>query len=324
MPSLLDIPRELRDQICIYALLSPIAPPNIDSSFEELTEPRRIYGNPRLRAWSKVVLYDPANSTITPPSLLFVNKQMRHETLSNLELINRLPNCSMDLVIADEVVLLPTWTQIPYRHAPKFDTVDVTFRISGVHDKGKEYPFGFYKGWKGGDGGGPAMGWQLYAVLERFIRGGTNAEMRTPEAHLHVTAKTIRVDVQTPPGIDPKRFSPRPISALGGRKRRIKGADVLDPAFLARYVEGHIRGLLSANHYEWFNYGQILYEHLDEVIVCQDGVEIGRMDVAECLKEREVESKYFSQQQMEEYKDKAWRLRKLRGLNVLDNTSAVE
>lgn len=320
MPSLLDLPREIRDQICVYALLSPIAPPNTDRSFEELTEPRQIYGNPRLRAWSKVVLYDPANSTITPPSLLLVNKQMYQETLSNLKLINKLPNCSMDLVIADEVVLLPTWTQIPYRHALKFDTVDVTFRISGVHDRKKEYPFGFYKGWRCGDGAGPAMGWQIYAVLERFIRAGTNAEMRTPEVHLHATAKTIRVDIQTPSGVDPKRFSLRPISALWGRRSRVDGADTLDPAFLARYVKGRVGGLLSDDNYEWFTYGQILYEHLDEFIVCKDGAEVGRWDVAECLRAREVDSPYFSQQQMEEYKDEAWKLRKLRGLKVLDST----
>lgn len=324
MPSLLDIPRELRDQICIYALLSPTAPPNIDDSFEELTEPRRIYGNPRLRAWSCVVLYDPANSIITPPSLLFVNKQMHHETLSNLKIIAKNPNCSMDLIIADEVVLLPTWTQIPYRHSPKFDTVDVKFRISGVHDMGKKYPFDAYKGWRGGDGAGPAMGWQIYAVLERFLRAGTNAEMRTPDAHLHVTAKTIRVDVQTPPGIDPKRFSPRPRSAFAGRRGRVEGADTLDPAFLTNCVKGRIGGLLSSSSYEWFTYGQILYEHLDEIIVCKDGTEIARWDVAECLHGRHVESKYFSPQEMETYKQKAWELRKLRGLRVLDSSPVDE
>jgi len=76
---------------------------------------------------------------------------------------------------------------------------------------------------------------------------------------------------------------------------------------------------LTNNSYEWFTYGQILYEHLDGLIVCKDGAEVGRWDVAESLKAREVESRYFSQQQMEEYKDKVWKLRKSRGLKVLDS-----
>lgn len=324
MPTLLGLPRELRDQICTYVLLNPTAPPNIDNSFETLTWPRIIYGNPRLRAWSRVVLYDSANSIITPPSLLFVNKQMHQETLSNLKIIAKHPDCSMDLIIVDEVVLLPTWTQIPYRHALKFDTVDVQFRISGVYDKRREYPFDIYKGWRIGDGAGPAMGWQIYAVLERFIRAGTNAEMRTPDAHLHVTAKTIRVDVQTPPEIDLKRFSPRPRSALTGRRGLVEGADTLDPAFLAAYVTRQIRGLLTSSSYEWFTYGQILYEHLNKIIVCKDGTEIARWDVAECLHGRHVESRYFSPQEMETYKQKAWELRKSRGLHVPDGQSADE
>lgn len=77
---------------------------------------------------------------------------------------------------------------------------------------------------------------------------------------------------------------------------------------------------MSDDNYEWFTYGQILYEHLDEFIVCKDGAEVGRWDVAECLRAREVDSPYFSQQQMEEYKDEAWKLRKLRGLKVLGST----
>ncbi|KAF3045968.1 hypothetical protein E8E12_009341 [Didymella heteroderae] len=331
MPSLLDIPRELRDQVCFYVLLSSSATaqpgasqtPDTNSSFEKLTGSRSIYENPRLRAWSRVVLYDPANSRIMPPSLLLVNKQLHYETLSNLELIAKHPNCSMDLIMVDEVVLLPTWTHVPYRHATKFDTVDVTFRISGAYDKKKKYPFDSYKGFRIGDGAGPAMGWQIYAVLERFIRAGTNAEMRTPDAHLHVTARTIRVDVQTPPGVDPRRFTRRPRSGYG-RRMQNNGADVLDPEFLASYVKGQVGGLLRSASHEWFTYGQILYEHLDEVIVCKDGTEIGRWDVAECLDARQVESKYFSREEMEEYKRKAWELRRSRGLKMLDGTRAAD
>lgn len=309
----MDLPRELRDEICTEVLLTSYAPPDINQSFDALTESRVIYKKPILRASSREILYDPSNTTTTISSLVLVNKQLHDEALS---ILNRLfKTYEMDLVIADEIVLLPTWTLLPHQRTTAVDTVNVNFRIAGIYDKKKTYPSQFYGGFVCGDGGGPAMKWQLYAVLERFIRAGPDGETEDPDTHLHVTVKTVRINVQTPPLKEGLQFGP-PRSGRRGRRERALGGDMLDPAYLVQFVGRHLRGLLKDQIHEWFQYGTILYEHVDEIVVCKDGVEVMREDVAEGLKETFVNDRYFSAEDLREYKRKTWELRKARGLKV--------
>ena len=317
MQSFMKLPREIRDQICIYAVLSPTTAPDTTQSFEELTESRVNFKNPNLRAWCSLVLYSPNPPTSTVTSLLLVNKQLHSETRSNLELLAKSPYCSLDLIILDEIVLLPTWTTIPVPDTTTLNTVDVTFRIAGVHQKKKEYPYGPYKGFQIGDGAGPAMQWQIYAVLERFIRAGFSGETECRNTHKHITAKRINIDIQTPPDVSPERFG-RPANGYPRRRRKEEPKTVLDPDYLAGFVRGNLGGLMVGLNYEWFNYGQILYEHLDEIVLCKDGVEIERWDVAERLKNVVPES-HLSREKLAEYKEEAWALRRARGLKVLDN-----
>jgi hypothetical protein len=315
----MDLPRELRDEICTGVLLTPTAPPDINQSFDTLIESRVMYKNPKLRAWTRGVIYDPKNTTTTVPSLVLVNKQLHDEALSILNRLSKHPTYEMDLIIADEVLLLPTWTLLLHQRTTAVDTVNVNFRIAGIHDKKKTYPSQFYGGFVYGDGGGPAMKWQLYAVLERFIRVGTGGKIEHTDTHLHVTAKTVRINVQTPPLEEGLQFGP-PKSGYRRRRETGLGGDVLDPAYLVQFVRNQLTGLLKpqASH-EWFQYGTILYEHVDEVVVCKDGVEMMREDVAECLKGTFIVDRYFSAEDMREYKRNTWKLRKSRGLKVVDD-----
>ena len=162
------------------------------------------------------------------------------------------------------------------------------------------------------------MGWQLYAVLERFMRAGPGGETEDTDTHLHVTAKTVRIDVQTPPLEEGLLFGP-PRSGHMRRRESGLGGDVLDPAYLVQFVTGHLRGLLKNQDREWFQYGTILYEHVDEVVVCKDGVEVMREDVAECLKGTFIDDRYFSAEDLRKYKQNTWELRKSRGLKVVDD-----
>lgn len=318
MPSLMDLPRELRDKICSDVLLTPSTPIDIKQSFDSLVESRVKYKKPKLRAWSLEVLYDPKNTTTIIPSLILVNKQLHDEAFSILNRFSKHLTYEMDLIIADEVVLLPTWTLLPHQRTTVVDTVNVKFRIAGLYDNKRKYPFGFYRGFQCGDGGGPAMGWQLYAVLERFMRAGPGGETEDTDTHLHVTAKTVRIDVQTPPLEEGLLFGP-PRSGHRRRRESGLGGDVLDPAYPVQFVTGHLRGLLKNQDREWFQYGTILYEHVDEVVVCKDGVEVMREDVAECLKGTFIDDRYFSAEDLRKYKQNTWELRKSRGLKVVDD-----
>ena len=318
MPSLMDLPRELRDKICTEVLLTSSTPLDINQSFDTLIESRVMYKNPKLRAWTRGVIYDPKNTTTTVPSLVLVNKQLYDEASSILNRFSKHPTYEMDLIIADELFLLPTWTLLPHQRTTAVDTVNVNLRIAGIYDNKKTYPSGFYRGFQCADGGGPAMGWQLYAVLERFIRVGPGGETDDKDTHLHLTVKTVRIDVQTPPLEEGLQFGP-PKTGRRGRRARALGGDVLDPAYLVQFVGGHLRGLLKDQTREWFQYGTILYEHVDEIVVCKDGVEMIREDVAECLKETFIEDRYFSAEDLREYKRKTWELRKSRGLKVVSD-----
>lgn len=323
----MDIPLELRDKICTEVLLTPSTPPNLAEPFDVLIESRVKYQKPKLRAWSKEVLYDPQHPASNIRSLLLANRQLYHETRSTMRHLSRAPVCEMDLIIADEVVLLPTWLLVPPQQTTAFDTINVAFRIAGAFDEDKHYPLkGLYWSFRGGDGGGPAMGWQLYAVLERFISAGVGGETKSADTDLHVTAKRICVDVQTPAGIEEERFS-MPRTGHHRWRGMEKGVPVhenhyvLDPKYLTDFVKNHLNGLLRPNGLEWFECGQILYEHVDEVALCKDGVEVTKWDVAECLEGLEIDDRYFSTEEMREYKLKTWEMRKGRGLKVSENCS---
>ena len=315
MLSLMDLPRELRDEICTDVLLTPSTPPDINQSFDSLIESRVKYKKPKLRAWNLEVLYDPKDTTTAIPSLVLVNKQLHDEAMSILNQFSLRPTYEMDLIMADEVILLPTWKLLPHRCTTAVDTVNVNLRIAGLYDQNKGYTPHVWRGFMIGDGAGPAMGWQLYAVLERFIRAGPGGETEDTDTHLHITAKTIHINVETPPLEEGLRFGP-PKSKFRTRREREVGGDVLDPEYLVRFVSGYLAGLLKPHGREWFQYGAILFEHVDEIVVCKDGVEVMREDVAECLKETFFDDRYFSAEDLREYKRKTWELRKARGLKV--------
>jgi hypothetical protein len=327
MPSLMDIPRELRDQICIYAIHTPTAPPDLTQSFEQLVESRVQHRNPTLRAWSDIVLYPTNSQSLESTSLLLVNHQLHSETLSNLALVANPPTYSLDIILLDEILLLPTWTNLP-TSSTHIDTVNVTLRISGSYDPQKQFNrktktkgpyarFNRYKGFAGGDGAGPAMSWQIYSVLERFIKAGPRGETESADTNRHFTAKCIRIDVQTPEGIAAEQFGLPVSRRYRGRNKEVE-VHVLDPEYLSQFVKDDLNGLLGGYDSEWFSYGKILLEHLDEIVLCKDGVEFMRWDIAERLRDREVGTRYLSKEGIQKYKEETWKLRKARGLRVLD------
>lgn len=183
--------------------------------------------------------------------------------------------------------------------------------------------YGRYKGFRGGDGAGPAIGWQIYSLLERFIRigplGAVPDDME--DAHMHVCVKTINIDVQTPPNIDPSFFRP-PNLSMSRRRMRDESTwknHVLDPAYLANFIASEIEHLLTSRDPEWFSYGKVLFEHVDYVRVSSDGgTAMKEFDVAQCLKDAgPFPERKLSKERLEEYKKEVWKERATSGLRVL-------
>lgn len=327
----MTIPRELRDQICTHVIqFQHLARPSLTQTFDELVAHRSILGAPKLGGWCKTVLYHPEDAVANASSLLRVNRQLRAETLEN---IKRLKSCVyvLDVIILDEILPLPTWISVPF-YTTNVEQINTTFRISGYYDKMKEphgengdlvsgpyAPFGHYKGFQGGNGAGPAFHWQIYSILERVIKVGPLGELSGKGAeneHRHVTVKTIDINIETPSGIDASRFG-APVSGIFRRRNTDIEDSVLDPKYLADVISRNITDLLVCTNHEWFNYAKVLYEHVDTVVVRLDGEASMRLDVAEWLEWVDgFQEHHLSKVALGEYKAKAWKLRRERGLKV--------
>jgi hypothetical protein len=332
MPSLMTIPRELRDQICSHVILSQhLERPALNQTFDELIQHRSIPSKPKLASWCTTVLYHPEDAVANTSSLLRVNHQLRAETLENVKLIK---TCTyeLDVIILDEILPLPTWLCVPF-YTSNVEQINATFRISGCFDKTKNrrtgkdgesppgpyHRFGRYKGFKGGDGAGPAFGWQIYSILERFLRVGPLGEISGENSEHEdrlINVKTIDINIETPLDVDPARFGYPRSGGYGIRDGDVSDS-VLSPVILAGFVKSDMTALLRGRDHEWFMYGQVLFEHVDTVVVRLDGQELARLDVAECFEHAEgFKEHYISKIALEEYKALVWELRKERGLKV--------
>ncbi|CAO2647300.1 Nn.00g082220.m01.CDS01 [Neocucurbitaria sp. VM-36] len=319
MLSLMTLPRELRDKICIHALFAQTSEqPALNQPFEQLLNNRTIYARPRLQSWTNNAHSHLEDTICNATNILLRTSSSTYD---------------LDVILLHEIVLLPTWTYVPFL-STRLEEVNATFRISGSYNEKNELPrrkkteddpplglyvrFGRYKGFRGGDGAGPAVGWQIYSILERFIRVGPTRICTEVDAHRHIVIRTLNINIETPPDVDVARFC-HPRSGLGGWYRnteRDNDKDTLDPDYLASFIIGNISGLLSGVHHEWFEYGQILYEHVDEVVILKDGEKLETFDVANMLQAVVGQEKYLTQQRLDTYREFAWRVREERGLVV--------
>lgn len=360
----MSLPRELRDQISSYVIHAERQPIPLDKPFDELIAGRTVYRSQCLGAWNKTVFSIEEDEVGNASPLLRINQQYRAETLENIRTFSKSTEYKIDIIILDEIVPLPTWTYVPFL-TTRLDKVTATFRISGSYIRdlvrrsrkrkvkidediqSEEEPARqgeqdrspadneLRKRWKGfriGNGAGPAMGWQIYSILERFLELGPQSDAQHQRAthdkrkdhkHYPMAIKTLEINIETPSGIDPARFSPP-----AGRRRELDTDfvdTVLDPQYLFRFVRGDILTLLRGQSHEWFHYGKVLFEHVDYVVFKLDGEfdeqQWGRVcDVAKELKAAGgFQERYFSQDQLREYKEEAWRIRKERGLRGLED-----
>lgn len=121
------------------------------------------------------------------------------------------------------------------------DTVNVTYRISGSYDYKNsnttynEYPA--YAGFRRSDGGGPAIAWQVYSVLQRLVSVGPGLNPGNGTAKRHFTARRANIDFQTRLDIAPERFG-EPLSTRPGSWSAGYPKDVLDPRCSCGAVAG--------------------------------------------------------------------------------------
>ena len=131
----MTIPRELRDQICVLALLAETNQiPSLNETFEEMVASRKQYENPVLVSWSTLVLGDPNHAISNATALLLVNRQLHAETQENMKRLEKQGvTYELDVVVLDEILPLTTWACVPFL-TTTVKELNMTIRISGSYD----------------------------------------------------------------------------------------------------------------------------------------------------------------------------------------------
>ncbi|PGH09911.1 hypothetical protein AJ80_07622 [Polytolypa hystricis UAMH7299] len=281
MPSLLDIPREIRDKIIEltisirrHASECPAAAPQDRVGFDEKSWGYGEVNNKYERA--------PAVPTYSP--LLLVNRQLSAETTAVIARLSRNLSYSLDVMLVNEAELWPTWLSIPVL-SNRVENVNATFRIFGLFDwsSRRRHPF------LGGDCGPPPITWCYHQLLLHFLTQGPMGAMgreQQSQNDRRVTIGTLTIDIVDSPD---SKNEPLPDDIkyrtwLRRRERRYhsiansvdqtgkKSLDTmpLPPQWLCLILAGDIRYLLSMG-YHTARYGAILYERIGTIRVCLNG-----------------------------------------------------
>jgi hypothetical protein len=210
---------------------------------------------------------------------------------------------------------------VPHR----IDSITCNFQIIGSFDGFA--PGVHYSGFRGGDGGGPAMQWVLYSLLERFFYFGPFWRNVENEIKDHYVCEELMIDVQTPSNIAPEWFISRPVSSGLSRSRNKASKEIPNPILAPRYLFGFIKGNIGTLLYmEYYGaeYGDILFTHLGRIDVTLDGQETLSLDLASLLQSLNPEYSVATTSQRErregflDWRPRAMAARKKCGLQFVD------
>jgi hypothetical protein len=294
MASLISLPLELRENIYEYVLTAPIAtaPPDVDIADELLVGRETFIG----LTWETEVRYI---KYINPPppacaALLLLNRQIHNEVKSVLRRMAGKIDYDIDIIVADQAELLPTWISIPALSS-RVRSVKATFRIAGDFHLKKSRVRKFNRGFVGTP---PYINWEFYNVLHRFLFLGPVGRYSGPGQDYYngrgqdirkdrqVILDHLEIEVLTPTHIDPKRL--RPASYRRFYQQSEPGMEkpkrnyVLSPDYLTNFICDRI-GFLLGMSYHALGYGDILYERIGSIRILQDGVEKRYWDLGDCL-----------------------------------------
>lgn len=260
MPSLLRLPRELRDQILdevihsrdpapIYSWEGPHPPRTSSLDFRYSAELR--YGP---------VEYLQDETTYLPNTLgiLLTNRQLHYECMSRLRAARSA--FALDVKIRSERELWPTWTCIPTSYQKQISDIYVT--IQAVDEP-------LRSGWIQVGSRPSRLGLAFTALLARFLRLGPVAPRPDDESDGEqqpdgeITIETLHLNV-----ISPDEES----GAVGTRA----SAD-----YIAQSLSGRIRTLTG-----WYpvRYGDLVYRRIGKVVITTDGVHLKTWDFGRLLR----------------------------------------
>ena len=321
MPSLLDLPAELRYQTINEVVSHRSTPPARPADYppSEPVQKHDFHG----WHWHDVEVRHPSDPAGFAPNalpLLQANRQLAHETkLALLGLHCHGFRHELDVMLADERTLLPTWTHVPAL-TECIPTVAVTFRIFGVAP-------GRSSGFQGGNGGPPTITWCFYHLLKHFLAFGpaplTLDGERRP-APRPTSIRALEIDVRTPTEFsagttlaprdmsdgDRRRANARALNRAASRAERGRDADdndgddlepcrgqtddwpphrldpdtryVMHPDALQQFLQSELGSLLNMSYHTAI-YGAALYERIGTIRMSVDGAPKVEWDLAQRL-----------------------------------------
>ena len=260
MSHLLSLPRELRDKILGFVILStivaaPESPNNADD--REQLQDTKCYG------WSagRGVLYQKDTQFQGNPTLA-INQQLRRETLDVMALM-QLPDLrsyKLDVMIVKERTLWPTWLYIPTT-TNRVEEVRATFRIMGAVE-------GRRSGYDGGDGGPPVIIWAFFNLLERFLNVGPVSRQNKPHDK-SIKIRHLILDVLTP-NVPADMIGPDFRQDRLRRLRKQSGINYLkSPRSVLAFIMGYL-GYLEGSPGKVI--ASVAYEKLGKITFMVDGL----------------------------------------------------
>lgn len=227
-----------------------------------------------VRSWTKTsdIFFEPFQPHIHP--IFLVNRKLSSDAA--IVLARTKANYHLDIILLNEVSLLPTWLMLP-KPASQVETLTCTFRIAGSAPPRAEQ-----REYRGFGTAGSAIAWVIYSLLEHFLWYGpsfgyTSKGVSNSVADIHpgYSIGNLVIDVETPPGIHPDQMGVPMTGSYGhGQHPRMDDGKmqprVLDPLYLIDFIDREITRLLRMDYYT-FEYGNILFENVGNIIFKLDG-----------------------------------------------------
>ena len=326
MSQFLLLPREIRDKILAFAITDPKSPPATLHDDPSRSQPKtRWNGEPHVKHLLSAESYKPSST-----ALLLTNHQLHAETK---DFLRRTPlRYALDVMVANELWLLPTWTCIPSLSS-QIDIIEATFRVVTPNIRRS---VNIKSGFRRGDGDPGRMSWALYHLLTRFFElgpAGPNTTRKGKEKENPFIIHNLHINVETPTNL-PDGAEIEPLEP-GGMHHRVYGRRYDDeedsedetgepsklymhPKYLSDFIIGELGGLLYMG-YHTARYGAVLYERMGRISVSVDGELEREMDLGEMFRAFPPEGPYQAfdkgrQRSFPEWWEEARRIREGAGL----------
>ncbi|MCJ1418258.1 hypothetical protein MMC32_004605 [Xylographa parallela] len=278
MPSLLDIPPELRLQIIDLVLCHRRTPPQDPDTaslkrvpLHDVQYVSQIYG-------PEHTLYDLDGYTTNSLSLLLTSRHLWAETQSALQALSAEPSYSLDVMFVNERELWPTWVSVPALWT-RLDSVVATFRI--CYDE-------TWKKVSGLDGAPDIVVWCFCSLLERFLTYGPVGQRRLGCQDRNITVQSITLDFVSAPGVEATMHQGGPFSSdWYGSRSRASWFDwtlpiILQAGWFVELLHRYISTALSMSD-QTARWGMILYERIGTLRLGADGEVTKEYDLGKML-----------------------------------------